>query len=75
MMDVDECMRKATEAYDRIVTDAMTNAVEMMHTYGYPTEIEIEEFLKWYSELLASDRETTLARLRAFLERDGEPLQ
>jgi hypothetical protein len=57
------------------IRDHCRDSGGVSHEHGYPTDIEIKEFLQWYSELLASDRETTLARLRAWLERDGEPLQ
>jgi hypothetical protein len=73
-MNTAEIMRKADEYYDLIVADSITSATEIFRTQGSPTADEVADFVEWYSAMLAEDRAANLAKLRAWLSRNGEIL-
>jgi hypothetical protein len=75
MTTIDEYMRLACAALDEAYTDALKRGVATLSEHGEPTEEELQVFTTWYQQMLEVDRVHNLAKIRSFLERDGETLQ
>lgn len=74
-MTLDEYMRKAHAALDEAYADALRRGIASLGEHGEPTEEERQAFIGWYTQLLETDRANNLAKLRSWLEREGETLQ
>ena len=74
-MTIDEYMAKAHAALDEAYADALKRGIASLSEHGEPTEEEREAFTTWYQQMLETNRTENLAKIRSFLERDGETLQ
>jgi hypothetical protein len=71
MMTLEACMIAAAAKLDELTAASVVNAVATLRARSDPTAEEIKSFVQWYSAMLAEDRASNLAKLRAWLERDG----
>ena len=74
-IDIDTYMAKAHAALDEAYADALKQGIASLSEHGEPTEEERQAFIGWYTQLLDTDRANNLAKLRSWLEREGETLQ
>lgn len=74
-MIIERIMADAAVRLEALVDEIAQDAIAALYRTGFPTEEEIETFTKWHTELLRDANVEYLKKLRAFLERDGEPLQ
>jgi hypothetical protein len=70
-MTLDEAMAKATDALDEVYRETLAAAADMAIALDATPE-EYEAFMKWQTEMLATDRAEKLADLRAWLSRGGK---
>ena len=74
-IDIDTYMAKAHVALDEAYADALKQGIATLSAHGEPTEKELQAFTDWYQQMLETNRAENLAKIRSFLERDGETLQ
>ena len=65
---------KSVAAIDEADGNAMEHGVRMIVDKG-GTDEEVESFREWYAQVLADTRASNLAKVRAWLLREGETLQ
>ena len=53
----------------------LMRGIASLSEHGEPTEEELAAFTSWYQQILETDRANNVAKIRSFLERDGETLQ
>lgn len=70
-MTLDEAMRKASLALDEAYAAVLASAADMADALD-ATPAEHEAFMKWQTEIMATDRAEKLADLRAWLSRGGK---
>jgi hypothetical protein len=74
-MTIEEYMAAAHAALDEAYADALRRGIATLREHGEPTEEELAAFTSWYQQMLETNRAENVAKLRSWLEREGETLQ